>query len=65
MFDLEFSPSGHLILPIDHNFVEDPNENSRDASRLDFAMSVRDRARSREASLARSKSPTAKGSSEV
>ena len=24
VFDLELSPSGHLILPIDHNFVEDP-----------------------------------------
>ena len=65
MFDLELSPSGHLILPIDHNFVEDPNENSRDASRLDFAMSVRDRARSREASVARSKSPAARDSENV
>ena len=65
VFDLELSPSGHLVLPIDHNFVEDPNENSRDASRLDFAMSVRDRARSREASVARSKSPAARGSEDV
>ena len=41
-FDLLMSPSGHLILPIDHCKGMATNQASTDAGPLDFAMTVRD-----------------------
>ena len=65
VFDLELSPSGHLILPIDRDFGTESNDKSRESNMLDFAMSVRERARSRETSVARSKSPAPRGAEEA
>ena len=48
IFDLELSPSGHLILPVHHPLDNAGSSGSQDVQRLDFPMTVREREQSRE-----------------
>ena len=57
VFDLELSPSGHLILPIDQAAGNNDQDGGKDSQRLDFPMTVRERERSRESASRHNKPP--------